>query len=95
MRYAAQCAKESGSPVIGTEHLVQGLSMVKEGTAGVVLGEAGVSEPVLREMIGRLTTPETEYIRHSKSPVRKKKKKTDLTTLEEAQGKESSLFRRT
>ena len=92
VRYAAQCAKESGSPVIGTEHLLQGLSMVKEGTAGVVLGEAGVSEPVLRDLIGRLITPETEYIRHSKSPAKRKKKKTDQAAMEAAaQGEEFIL----
>ena len=87
VRYAAQCAKEAGSPVIGTEHLLLGLCMEKSGTAGVVLGEAGVEENVLRNLISELITPEADFVRHAKAPAgKKRKKKTPDTQQKQEEG---------
>ena len=54
--YAEKCAKETLSPVTGTEHLLLGLVMEPEGTAGVVLREAGIEEKMLRNLIRELIT---------------------------------------
>ena len=70
---AALSAKELGSPMIGTEHLLLGLAMEKEGTAGVVLRAYGVEEEELRILISELIEPEAEFIRHAKHPAGKKK----------------------
>lgn len=71
---ASQYAKETGSPVVGTEHLLLGLAMETEGTAGVVLREYGVEERMLRNMISELIEPETDSVKHSKSGAKGKKK---------------------
>lgn len=72
--YAAQSAKQSKSPVIGTEYLLLGLAMEKEGTAGVVLREAGVDETMLRKLISELIEPETDFVKHAKSQPKRKRK---------------------
>ena len=59
--------------MIGTEHLLLGLAMEKEGTAGVVLRAYGVEEEELRILISELIEPEAEFIRHAKHPAGKKK----------------------
>ena len=73
---ASQYAKETGSPVVGTEHLLLGLAMETEGTAGVVLREYGVEERMLRNMISELIEPETESVKHTNRPGKEKRKKT-------------------
>ena len=75
---AQQAAKESGSPVIGTEHLLLGLAMETEGTAGVVLRDFGVDGQTLRTLISELIGPESEFVPHAKGdevPVPKKRRR--------------------
>ena len=73
--YAEKCAKETLSPVTGTEHLLLGLVMEPEGTAGVVLREAGIEEKMLRNLIRELITPEAEFAGKAKRPGRSRKSK--------------------
>ena len=93
---AVQNAKESGSPMIGTEHLLLGLAMEAEGTAGVVLREFGVDEGVLRNLIGELIGPESEFVKRAKSdegaPKRRRKKKADDTASATVTGGENFLL---
>ena len=73
--YASQSAKQLHSLVAGTEHLLLGLVMEQEGTAGVVLREAGVEEAKLRNLISDLIGPETDFVRSKKGAAKKRKKK--------------------
>ena len=72
---AAQYAAESGSLMIGTEHLLLGLCMEKEGAAGVVLGEFGVEEETLGHLISELIEPEADFVARGKGPAKKPGKK--------------------
>ncbi len=72
--YAVQAANESGSPVIGTEHLLLGLAQESEGTAGVVLREYGVEPDALRSLIGELIEPETDFVDRGKKTSAKRRK---------------------
>ena len=63
---ASQAAKQLRSLVVGTEHLLLGLAMEKEGTAGVVLRGAGVDEEALRGLISELIEPEAEFVKRKK-----------------------------
>ncbi len=80
---AAAYAKAAGSPVVGTEHLLLGLALEKEGTASVVLKEYGVEAASLRDMINELIEPEADFIKHRKRSVKGKKKSAQETVLPE------------
>ena len=57
LRLAQETAKKCSHNYIGTEHMLAGLLAVKEGTAGMVLAEAGVTEEKLFELIEKLVAP--------------------------------------
>lgn len=90
VRCAVKCAKETGSPRVGTEHLLQGLAMVKEGTAGVVLQEAGIEESALRELISELILPESGQRGQRKRVSKRRQAPSEREDSQEG-GKEFSL----
>ena len=54
---AEKTAKRCQHSYIGTEHLLLGLLMEPEGTAGILLGEFGVEQDRLLSLIDRLIAP--------------------------------------
>ena len=56
LKQAEKIAKQY-SHYIGTEHLLAGLLAVEEGTAGLMLTEAGVTEEKLFQLIDELVAP--------------------------------------
>ena len=62
MRLAQETAKKCSHNYIGTEHMLAGLLAVKEGTAGMVLSEAGVTGEKLSELIEKLVAPAGEVL---------------------------------
>lgn len=57
LKQAEKTAKRYSHNYIGTEHLLAGLLAVSEGTAGLVLTEAGVTEEKLFQLIEKLVAP--------------------------------------
>ena len=57
LKQAEKTAKRYSHNYIGTEHLLAGLLAVREGTAGLVLTEAGVTEEKLFQLIEKLVAP--------------------------------------
>lgn len=57
---AEERAKEYGTGYVGSEHLLLGVLEESQGTAGILLREAGVESPKLRELIDKLIVPEGE-----------------------------------
>ena len=57
LKQAEKTAKQYSHNYIGTEHLLAGLLAVREGTAGLVLTEAGVTEEKLFQLIEKLVAP--------------------------------------
>ena len=55
---AQQAAKKYGPGYVGSEHLLLGLLEEKQGTAGMILTEAGVEKDKLVELIEKLIVPE-------------------------------------
>ena len=62
LRLAQETAKKCSHNYIGTEHMLAGLLAVKEGTAGMVLSEAGVTGEKLSELIEKLVAPAGEVL---------------------------------
>ncbi len=57
---AEERAKEYGTGYVGSEHLLLGVLEESQGTAGILLREAGVESSKLRELIAKLIVPEGE-----------------------------------
>ena len=57
LKQAEKIAKQYSHNYIGTEHLLAGLLAVEEGTAGLMLTEAGVTGEKLFQLIDELVAP--------------------------------------
>ncbi|MDY4515675.1 MAG: ATP-dependent Clp protease ATP-binding subunit [Lachnospiraceae bacterium] len=60
LELAEERAKEYGTGYVGSEHLLLGVLEESQGTAGILLREAGVESSKLRELIAKLIVPEGE-----------------------------------
>ena len=54
LKLAEETARKCSHNYIGTEHILAGLLAVKDGTAGEILAEAGITQQKLLELMEKL-----------------------------------------
>ena len=60
LEIAGEYAREQGSSYTGTEHILMGLLLEPEGTAGVILREYGITQVQIDDLIGKFVAPEQD-----------------------------------
>lgn len=62
LKLAEETARKCSHNYIGTEHILAGLLAVKDGTAGEILAEAGITQQKLLELMEKLVVPSSDVL---------------------------------